>query len=158
MWLLRMEIIKQWWRTSDHSHSVRSVTSMAISCALVHVSCILVAATIQGWHLFCSELPTVQLYYLRAVSDKKTNLVCYYLLEICLVPSLVSILITYISKFVSTEGRRFIIVTHISFDKFEVLSFHKVTTPHCSGQRAQAGEASDNTRSSFLSQIGASKC
>ena len=50
---------------------------------LVHMSCILVTSTIQGWQLFCSELPIVQLYYLRAVSDQKKkkqqqNTVCYY--------------------------------------------------------------------------------
>ena len=78
--------------------------------------CILVAATIQGWRLFCSELPTVQLYYLRAVSDKKTNMVCYYLLEIRLVPSstsLVCILITYISKY---RGKK---VYHRHIHKFQ---------------------------------------
>ena len=74
-------------KVREHSRSVRSVTSLAITCAHVHVPCVLVAATIQGWCLFCSELPTMQLYYLRAVSDKKTNMVCFFLLEICLVPS-----------------------------------------------------------------------
>ena len=64
--------------TNSPSASLGWWLSSKIICVCVHVLCIVAAATIQGRHLFCSELPIVRLLfegsdYLRVTSIWKST-------------------------------------------------------------------------------------